>query len=69
VIDNIFIDKSKLENYSIGPPINDISDHDAQLIELHNIDLSSSNQQYQTVRKSDKYMIADYVKKLSYDTW
>ena len=34
-IDNIFIDTSKMGNYSISPIINGLSDHDAQLITLH----------------------------------
>ena len=35
VSDNIFIDTSKMGNYSISPIINGLSDHDAQLIILH----------------------------------
>jgi len=32
-IDNIHIDKSKLENYSVKPLINGLSEHEAQLID------------------------------------
>jgi hypothetical protein len=68
-IDNIFIDNSKLENYTVGPVINGLSDHEAQIMEINKIDLQSSNQQYQTVRKIDASTIADFVTQLSYETW
>jgi len=32
VLDNIFIDESQLDNYSVTPVINGMSDHDAQLL-------------------------------------
>jgi|GEM_PF-3934846 len=35
VIDNIFIDLSR--NFTINPLINELSDHDAQLLKLENI--------------------------------
>jgi hypothetical protein len=69
VIDNIFIDNSKLENYTVEPLINGLSDHEAQLIEINDIDLQCGSQQYQTVRKIDKYTVTDFVTKLSYETW
>jgi len=34
-IDNIFIDTSKMGNYTISPIINGLSDHDAQIITLY----------------------------------
>ncbi|PNF30772.1 hypothetical protein B7P43_G06180, partial [Cryptotermes secundus] len=68
-IDNIFIDNSKLRDYTVGPFINGLSDHDAQLIEINNIDLQPSNQQYQTVRKINKHTMADFVTKLSNESW
>ena len=36
-IDNIFIDKVKNSNYSIEPFICGLSDHDVQILVLHNI--------------------------------
>jgi hypothetical protein len=69
VIDNIFIENSKLENYTVGPVINGFSDHEAQMIEINKTDLQSSNQQYQTARKIDASTIADFVTQLSYETW
>jgi len=69
VIDNIFINNSKLENYTAEPLIQGLSDHEAQLIEINYIDLQCGSQQYQTVRKIDKYTVADFVTKFSYETW
>jgi len=37
VIDNIFINKFKNENYSVYSIINSLSDHDAQVLSLSNI--------------------------------
>jgi hypothetical protein len=34
ITDNIFIDKSKFDNYTIMPSINGLSDHDAQLLTI-----------------------------------
>jgi len=39
IIDNVFIDKLKTPNYSIIPISNGLSDHDAQVILLHNTEL------------------------------
>ena len=36
-IDNIFLDISKIGNYSMSPITNGLSDHDAQSITLHSI--------------------------------
>ena len=35
-IDNIFIDTSMFENYTVSPLINRLSDHDVQMIIIHN---------------------------------
>jgi hypothetical protein len=35
-IDNIFIDKHKNKNFSVSPFPNDLSDHDTQILVLHN---------------------------------
>jgi hypothetical protein len=39
-IDTIFIDITRLNNYSIRPIINGMSDHDAQSITLNTINMS-----------------------------
>jgi hypothetical protein len=53
-IDNILIDNSKIGDYTVGPFINGLSNHEAQLIEINITELQPSNQQYQTVRKTNK---------------
>jgi hypothetical protein len=44
-IDNIFIDTSKFPNYVVFPLYNGLSDYDAQLIKLSNIDIKIQNSQ------------------------
>ena len=46
IIDNIFIDASKNENYTICPLLNGLSDHDAQIIILNY--LNTQGQYYET---------------------
>jgi hypothetical protein len=47
MIDNIFLNKFKSENYSVSPLINGLSDHDAQVLSLFNINiLNDSNEFY-----------------------
>ena len=38
-MDNIFIDYSRQGNYDISPIHNGLSDHDAQLISIHDVDI------------------------------
>jgi ribosomal protein S8 len=68
-IDNIFIDSSKLEMYILTSLANGLSDHEAQFLEIFYIDLESQNQQQQLIRKIDNHSMADFVMKLSYETW
>jgi endonuclease/exonuclease/phosphatase family metal-dependent hydrolase len=37
LIDNIFIDTHKITNYTVGPLYNGLSDHDAQLLKVMNV--------------------------------
>lgn len=67
-IDNVFIDKSKLKNYKEEHLINGLYHYEAQLIKINDTGLQSHSQQYQTVRKIYKYMMAHFVTKLSYET-
>jgi hypothetical protein len=68
-IDNIFIDSSKLETYILTSVLKGLSDHEAQLLEILYIDLEPQNQQQQLIRKIDVHLFADFVMKLSYETW
>jgi hypothetical protein len=69
VFDNIFIDTSRINNYSICPIINRLSDHDAQSITLNAIILKPSTRQIMEIRKFDKNSINDFLTNLSYETW
>lgn len=66
-IDDVFIDKSKLKNYKEERLINGLYHYEAQLVEINDTGLQSHSQQYQTLRKIDKYMMAQFVTKLSYE--
>jgi len=69
IIDNVFIDKSKNHNYSIIPISNGLSDHDAQVILLHNTELP--RQQIKTINKRiiNDTTIAQFKINLSYESW
>jgi hypothetical protein len=67
-IDNIFIDVTKVGNYSICPIINGLSDHDAQSITLHSISSRPPTKKYILCRKINEYRINDFLLKLSYET-
>jgi hypothetical protein len=59
-IDNIFIDTSKFPNYVVSPLYTDLSDHDAQLIMLSNIDIKIQNSKFKIIRRIDTYSILDF---------
>jgi hypothetical protein len=68
-VDNIFVDTSKFPNYVISPLFNGLSDHDAQLIKLSDIDLKIQNASIKIIRKIDTYSVLDFQYKLSFETW
>jgi len=69
-IDNIFLDRSKNENFIIEPFYNGLSDHDAQMLTLH----IPSHKSFKpglarTGRKYDDSSISEFKKNLSYENW
>ena len=68
-IDNIFIDTKKFETYTLTPLSNGLSDHEAQLLEIRNIDLKLQKQHYQLIKKIDNHSIAEFIIQLSYESW
>jgi hypothetical protein len=68
-IDNIFIDITKRDSYSICPIINGLSDHDEQSITFNAKNLKPHTKQFKVIRKINKYTINDFLTKLSYETW
>jgi hypothetical protein len=65
-IDNIFIDTNKINNYSICPIINGLSDHDPQSVTLNTISLKPPTRQIMEIR-FDKNSINDFLTRLSYE--
>jgi hypothetical protein len=68
-IDNIFVDFSRKGNYTISPLVNDLSDHDGQLIHRNNINLQTSSSSVQLIRKFSTSSMNEFVIQLSYETW
>jgi len=54
-IDNIFLDTSKIRNYSVSPITNGLSDHDAQSITLHPIGTCRTRKK-KYINKKDQLM-------------
>jgi hypothetical protein len=50
-IDNIFIDITRLDNYSMRPIINGLSNHDAKSIILNTIKMRVHVKQFKLIRK------------------
>jgi hypothetical protein len=67
--DNVFIDNSYLNKFDIIPLINGFSDHDAQVLTIHFVQKHSKDQCTYFKRNINQYTIADFLLKLSYETW
>ena len=67
--DNIFIDKVKNSNYSTEPFINGLSDHDVQILVLHNIIIQYEEAQPTVKRQINEITIAQFKLNLSYEDW
>jgi hypothetical protein len=65
-IDNIFINNTIFHNFSIYPFVNGMSDHDAQIIVIHNFPVQNCNNHFYFSQKIDKCSIIDFNTKLSY---
>jgi len=68
MIDNAFIDNSKITNYTVSP-FNDLSDHDAQLLIIKDINLQSQGHYVYITRNINNYSINEFEISLSYETW
>jgi hypothetical protein len=66
-IDNVFIDTTTIGNYEIHPPINGLSDHDAQLLTLSNAGKKEKDCNSTIKRKISKFTIADFQWNLSHE--
>ena len=69
IIDNIFLDTTQFGRYTTCSMVNSLSDHDAQMLELYIVNLSSKRNNYKTVRKIDCNSINEFKDKLSSELW
>jgi hypothetical protein len=68
-IDNIFIDNSKIPNYTVSPFFNDLSDYDAQLLIIKDINLQTQDHCVHITINISNYSINEFIISLSYETW
>ena len=69
VIDNIFIDNSKIPNYTVSPFLRGLSDHYAQLSIIKDINSQSQGQYVYITRNINNYSIKEFKISLNYETW
>ena len=67
MIDNLFIDKFKNENYSVHPLINGFSDHDTQVLSLPDIIIPDDLNEFYTYMNISKYSLKEFQTSLSYE--
>jgi exonuclease III len=68
-IDNIFIDTSHCDKYTLAPLINGLSDHDGQIMKLEKINMQKQPNETRIIRDFNKCSIDDFRTKLSYEIW
>jgi len=57
---NVFIDTCEFENYIISTQPNGLSDHNAHLVRMNDINLKIQNGKPKNIRKIDKYSVTVY---------
>ena len=68
-IDNIFIGKYKNTNFSIKPLPSGVSDHDAQILVLHNTNIQILRAHHYTKRLINEFTIPEFKLDLSCESW
>ena len=68
MIDNIFLDTSKTLKYTVLPFFNGLSDHDAQLLILKDLNLQVQDYHIYTTRDINDYSINEFKTNLSNET-
>jgi len=68
-IDNIFIDTYKFINFTFSPLRNGLSDHDAQVLKIINVNLVLQKHPTYTIRNINNYSIEEFKTRLSYKPW
>jgi len=69
MIDNIFTNKFKNENYSAYSIINGLSDHDAQVLSLSDIIVPDDRNELYCCRKISTHAPNEFQTSLSYEAW
>jgi hypothetical protein len=69
-IDNIFIDRARVNSFKVTSVSNRLSDHDAQcLVLLNNLNLERQTTNRIITRLVDKNSIAEFLNNLTNETW
>jgi exonuclease III len=68
-IDNIFVDTYKFRKYTAFPIYNGLSDHDAQLLTLKDINVQTHTHSSYSIRNINKYSVEEFKIRLSYEFW
>jgi hypothetical protein len=68
-IGNIFINKIKTKNYSIVPILNGLSNHDTQILQLHDVNIPTQQMRPSNKRVINEATIAQFKLNLSYESW
>jgi hypothetical protein len=68
-IDNIFIDNYKFTKYTLCFLYNGLSDHNAQLLKIKDINLQTVNRRSYSIRNIDKYSMEEFKIRLSCESW
>jgi hypothetical protein len=67
-LDNIVLNKHKNKDFSIQPCPNRLSDHDAQILTLHNLKIQKPATHYLTIRIINDSTISEFQLNLSYES-
>ena len=68
-IDNIFLDTCNITNYTISPLYNGLSDHDAQLLTLNDVNTKLQICHFNIIRNINIFSIEEFKTRLSYESW
>jgi len=69
MIDNMFINKLKNENYSVSSLIKGLSDHDAQVLSLSDIIVPDDRNETYSYREISTHSLNEFQTSLSYEAW
>jgi hypothetical protein len=68
-IDNIFRDTYKFINFTVSPLHNGLSEHDAQVLKINNVNLQLQKHCIYTNRNINNYSIEEFKVRVSYESW